>query len=576
MRNLLEHLKRLRGHPALSSLHWHSIYAVAGISVTIGLLGLALPIYTLQIYDRVLISRSVDTLLLLTLGIVIVMAISTALDALRNQALVRVCNRYEIDTSTRALESVVQAAAQGGGGSAQVLRDIGSVRQFIGGAQGLVLLFEMPFALIYLVVVFLIQPWLAVAMIFGGALLLTLAILTELGTTERLKEANQSIIQSHARADAIIQNAEVVEAMGMRHALLQRWFRESGRGMALASATGDQISWFGAGSRGLRLGINVLMSGLGAYLAIRNEITIGGMIAANILAARGLAPIEQVIGGWKQMVGTLQSLERLQKLLEKHAAAGEPIELPEPTGAVSVEQLVFVPPGAEHPTLKGVSLQAKAGSILAVIGPSGSGKTTLAKLIAGVWTPRSGVVRLDGADVCQWNRRHFGRYVGYLPQDIELFAGSVRDNIARFREDAKDEDIIAAAQAAAAHDMILRLPKGYETDIGPGGATLSGGQRQRVGLARALFGRPKLVILDEPNAFLDTEGEEALVTALRGVRAGGGTVILITHRLPIAEIADQMAVLMEGQIRKVGTTAEVLAAMRPNPPMHLAKPAATA
>lgn len=298
MGKLLEKLKELRRHPALAQLHWREVRAVAGISIVIGLLGLTLPMYSMQVFDRVLTSRSTDTLLLLTLAICLIIGLSSLLDVCRGQALIRIANRFEVGASSRALETTVRAIAAGAPGSAQSLRDVGAIRQFVGSSHGLLLLFELPFTLVYFVVVCLIQAWLGLAMLAGGIILFGMMLLTEHLTTDPVKDANQAQLKAMGRADDMVRNAEAIEAMGMRHALLSHWFREGGRGIALTSAASDQGSWLAASSRGLRLTINILMTGLGAWLALRGDITTGGMIASSTLTARGLAPIEQVIAGW--------------------------------------------------------------------------------------------------------------------------------------------------------------------------------------------------------------------------------------------------------------------------------------
>ena len=359
-----------------------------------------------------------------------------------------------------------------------------------------------------------------------------------------------------------MRNAEVVEAMGMRESILRYWRLHSQESLHHQSVTSDRSALLTALGRWDRLIISIALTRLGGYLAIEDRITVGGMIASSILMGRGLAPLESLIPLWRQLISVRNASHQLSTSLEQFPRAENNMALPAPRGAISVEQVTYGPPGAEAPTIKGITLQLAAGMQLGLVGSVSAGKSTLAKLICGIWKPRSGAVRLDTADVYQWNRADFGRHVGYLPQGAELFSGTVRDNIARFG-DAIDEDIFAAAQSANVHDMILRLPDEYETVIGAGGATLSGGMRQRIGLARALFGKPRLVVLDEPSANLDSEGGQALLRALSELRSRRATVIVVTHQLSLLKDVDFIGVVVDGQLKSYGPRSEI---MPPNAP----------
>jgi PrtD family type I secretion system ABC transporter len=405
------------------------------------------------------------------------------------------------------------------------------------------------------------------AMLGGVLVLLMLALLTEALTGSRLRVASEAGVQAQRRIESVMQNAEAVEAMGMRAAMRNYWHAAQGQALAEMSSASDRSAGVGGLAKWVRMLLSLMVTGVGAWYVIHDEVTIGAMVAANILSARGLAPLEAMLGAWKGLIGARIAVERINTVIEKYSRPEKGVRLPSPLGEVSVERLVYVPPGVEQPTLKGISFKLPAGSWLGIVGPSAAGKSTLVKLICGVWKPRSGVVRLDGADVYSWPRSDFGRNCGYLPQDVELFAGTVRDNIARFRTHDETDDlaVVDAAQTAGVHEMILRLPRGYETQIGPGGAALSAGQRQRIGLARALLGAPRLIVLDEPNSNLDAEGEAALLESLRRARKSGATIIMIGHRPSLLGDADFVGVIVDGQMQHFGPREDVLATILPKP-----------
>lgn len=549
--------------PALTDLDRQGIVAVAGASLVINVLLFALPLYTLQVYDRVFMSRSVETLVLLTLIVGIALSAAAALEAVRSRLLLRIGNAYALKLGPRLFDCAIAESARTSSPAGQALRDLNVVRGFLGGHQGMATLFDVPLVILFLAAVYLLHVSLGHVMLFGVAVLIGLTWLTEWLTAPPLRAANEAAIAAQARIDGVLQNAEVAEAMGMRAALKNDWDRFQGRVMVEASIAGDRSAEANAFAKWLRYLLNLLMTLAGAWLVIHDQITMGGMIASSILSARGLAPLDTMIGAWKGLVRARISVVRINQVLSSHMRVDGQTRLPAPQGTLSVEQLTYAPPGAEQTTLKGLSFQVPAGRWLGLIGPSGAGKSTLARLICGVWQARSGCVRLDGADVYRWNREDFGQHCGYLPQDVELFAGTVRDNIARFRTEGSDSLLVQAAQIAGAHEMILRLPKGYDTLLGPGGASLSGGQRQRIGLARALYGQPKLVVLDEPNSNLDNEGELALVQAIGQARLAGATVVMISHRPSLLTGADLLGVLVDGRLQEFGPREEVLRKLQP-------------
>jgi PrtD family type I secretion system ABC transporter len=550
--------------PALADLDRRSLFTVGIASTAINLLLFALPLYSLQVYDRVLTSRSIDTLWVLSLIVVVALALSALVDTLRARMLLRIGNAFALTLGPRLLDASIAHSARAAEANGQPLRDLQTVRSFVANPQGLVTLFDAPLVPLFLVAVYAMHFGLGTTMLVGMVLLLGVALLTERLTGGAVQAAGEAGIRAQRRIDGVMQNAEVVEAMGMRAAMRDYWQGAQAEATRIASVAADRTAHLAGLAKGVRLLLNLLLAGAAAWYAIHDEITTGVMVAVGILAARGLAPLEMMIGAWKGLVSARAAVGRINTTLERFPRAESGMALPAPAGRLSVERLTYQPPGAEQPTIKGVSFTLEPGTWLGLIGPSAAGKSTLAKLICGVWQPRSGCVRLDGADVFSWNRTQFGQHCGYLPQDVELFAGSIRDNIGRFAP-AEDAEIVAAAQMAGCHELILRLPNGYDTRIGAGGSMLSGGQRQRIGLARALLRRPRLIVLDEPNASLDAEGEAALLQAIAQARDAGSTIVMVSHRPSALAGADQIAVLVDGQLQHIGPREEVLAKVQPQP-----------
>lgn len=546
-----------------------AVVAVGVISLAMNFFMLALPVYSLQIFDRVLLSRSGATLFYLTLIVVVFITAYSFLESIRFKLLLRIGNRFQLAFESRVLDACIAQSARLSEPITHPLRDLAVVRNFLASPQGIVALIDTPLALVFLLVVYLIHPLLGAAMTVGVLFLMVIALATEWNTAAAVKAANDAGLKAQARASEIVGNAELVEAMGMRSAILRYWQKHSREGLYHQSVSGERNALFTAIGRWDRLILSIIITGLGAYLAIEDRITVGGMVAASILMGRGLAPLENLIPLWRQLIGVRYAWQQLNESLERFPRVENAMSLPIPTGALSIEQVTYFPPGSEVPTIKGITLQVLAGAQLGLVGPVSAGKSTLVKLICGIWKPRAGNVRMDNADVFQWNRTDFGRHIGYLPQEAELFSGTVRDNIARFG-DAGDEDIVAAAMLAGVHGMILRLPSGYETVIGSGGATLSGGMRQRIGLARALFGDPRLVVLDEPSANLDSEGEQALLHALGELRARHITVVIATHQLALLKDVDQIGVIVDGQLKDFGPRSEVMK-QTAVPPIHLVR-----
>ena len=530
----------------------------AAFSAFINLLMLVSPLYMMQVYDRVLHSRSEATLLMLTLITVGLLGVMALLEVIRSRILVRVGGRMDQLLSERVLSAQFQASLHRiGANPGQASRDFDTVRQFLTGA-GIFAFFDAPWTPLILAVMFMFHPVLGLIALGGGIALFALALINEAVTKKVLEAANKNAVVAAGAIDSSMRNAEVLEAMGMFGNFRDRWAGRRDEILRLQAVASDRAGVIMGLTKFIRLLLQTAILGGGAWLAIHEQISPGVIIAASILMGRALAPVEQAIGTWKQFVGARIAHRRLCELLNRVPKPQERTALPRPAGDLKVETVVVVPPGSTAPTLSRVSFDLAAGQVLGVIGPSGAGKSTLARLLVGAWRPYAGTVRVDGADLHNWDPEARGDFMGYLPQDVELFDGSVAENIARFGG-TDSEAIVTAARRAGVHDMILRLPQGYDTPIGTGGCALSGGQRQRIGLARAVYGGPCLVILDEPNSNLDDEGESALVHAITELKRAGTTVVIISHRPSILGVTDQILVLADGTVRMFGARAEVLA-----------------
>jgi ATP-binding cassette subfamily C protein/ATP-binding cassette subfamily C protein EexD len=477
-------------------------------------------------------------------------------------------NRVAPEGFVRAIESTLRGRPY----RMEALRDLAVCRGYLSG-PGALSLYDVPWVPIYIGVIFMLHPVMGFIALGGAAVLFGLTLASEFTTSSLLKEANTAAIASQRRADAISRNAEVIDSMGMMPSVIGRW-RDSVAAMAgPQQQAADRAAILVAATKFFRLAVQIAILGVGAYLVLMQELTSGASIAGSIIMGRALAPVEQMIGGWKQLVQARQSFRRLQSFLTLPRLRPPGLPLPEPVGKLSVERVSFAFPGQGVAMIKAVNFGLEPGESLAIIGPSAAGKTTLIRMLIGTLAPSAGNVRLDGADVYQWMREDFGRHVGYLPQDVELFDGTVFQNIARMAE-ATPEEVYEAAKLAGCHEMILRLPNGYETEIGDGGQYLSGGQRQLIGLARAMFGRPKLVVLDEPNSNLDGDSEAALTSALERLKAQDTTVVLVSHRPTLVQGVDKVLLLKEGAMEMFGPRAEVLKRLMTQPrPAEAAVPA---
>jgi ATP-binding cassette subfamily C exporter for protease/lipase len=538
-----------------------TFWTVGTFSAISNLLMLVPSLYMLQVYDRVLQSRNEITLLMLTLMMLGAYLLVGALELVRSFVLVRVGARFDMTLNKRVYTAAFeQNLKKAGGNAGQALQDLTSLRQFLTG-NALFAFFDAPWFPVYLIVIFVFEPSLGVFALVGTAILVALAFINERVTREPLAEANSMAIMSSNLATNNLRNAEVIESMGMLPNLINRWFKLHGLFLKLQADASEKAGKIGAATKFVQVSLQSLVLGFGALLVLENKISGGMMIAASILVGRALAPVQQVIAVWKSLSTVRSAYDRLSKLLEANPARDAGMPLPKPQGALSVEGVTAAPPGAANAVVKNVSFAITPGDVLGVIGPSGSGKSTLARLLVGVWPAMMGKVRLDGADIYTWNKGELGPHMGYLPQDIELFGGTVSENIARFGEIDPDK-VVLAAKRAGVHDMILHMPNGYDTRLGDGGAGLSGGQKQRIGLARAMYGDPSLIVLDEPNSNLDDIGEMALVQAVRDLRQRGATIVLITHRTSAISATNKLLLMRDGAAQMFGPTDQVLAALQ--------------
>ena len=527
-------------------------------SAVINLIMLAPSLYMLQVYDRVLASRNETTLLMLTIMMLGAYLFMSALEFVRSFVLIRLGAQLDMKMNKRIYTAAFeQNLKRAGGNAGQALQDLANIRQFLTG-NGLFAFFDAPWFPIYLIVIFLFDVYLGLFALAGTILLVSLAYINESVSKKPLSEASGISISAGNLATNNLRNAEVIEAMGMLPNLMSRWFKLHSKFIQLQAEASEKASIISAITKFARISMQSLILGLGALLVLEGKITPGMMIVASILMGRVLSPVEQLIGVWKNWSNTRSAYMRLAELLEANPPRKSGMALPKPLGQISLESVTAIPPGASEAAIKNLSFTLMPGDVLGVIGPSGAGKSTLARLLVGVWPARVGNVRLDGADVYQWNKDELGPHVGYLPQDVELFAGAISENIARFGE-VDSEKVVQAAKRAGVHEMILHMPQGYDTMLGDGGAGLSGGQKQRLGLARAMYDDPSFIVLDEPNSNLDDIGERALVAAITDMRQRGKTIVMITHRTSAISITNQLLLLRDAAMQLFGLTAEVLA-----------------
>ncbi|NHB88038.1 type I secretion system permease/ATPase [Photorhabdus tasmaniensis] len=527
----------------------------------INLLMLVPSVYMLQVYDRVLPSGNEITLLMLTLITLGMFTMMGMLEYIRSMIVIRIGSQLDMKLNNRVYTASYESNLKNGTTDAgQMLNDLANIRQFLTG-NALFAFFDAPWFPIYLLVIFLFNPWLGLLALVGALVLIALAVLNQWLSSQPLSEASQLSLRSASLASTNLRNAEVIEALGMLPVLRRRWFGLHERFLNFQRIASERASVINSVTKTVRMALQSLILGLGGWLAIDGHITPGMMIAASILMGRALSPIEQLIQAWKGWNGARLSWQRLTNLLEQQPERKPGMSLPAPKGNLAVDKVSAAPPGRNNKVvLQDVSFTLDAGDVLGLIGPSASGKSTLARLLVGIWTAQEGVVRLDNADIYQWNKDELGSSIGYLPQDIELFGGTIAENIARFNE-VEPEKVVKAAQKAGVHELVLALDKGYDTVIGTGGVGLSGGQKQRIGLARALYDEPSLVVLDEPNSSLDEAGERALNEAIAQLKAQGKTVIVITHRMSLLSQTNKILLLVQGKMKMFGSSQQVIAAL---------------
>lgn len=537
--------------------HKKSLWGIGLFTAVINLLMLAPAIYMLQVYDRVLASANTMTLLMLTILVLGIFVFIGLLEWIRSAIVIRLGTRIDMQLNQRVFNAAFASQLVGHKTpAAQALNDLTSLRQFATG-NALFAFFDAPWFPLYLLVIFVLHPWLGVLAASGACVLIFLAWLNQWVCKKSLKEASTITSQATQQANANLRNADAIEAMGMLDALRRRWLVQHSHFLYQQNIASDKSSQVTAASKSSRHALQSMMLGLGALLVIDGAITAGVMIAGSILIGRVLGPIDQLIAVWKQWSQARLSYQRLAHLLAEHPPVPAGMVLSAPIGKLSVIQLTVCKPGTHIPILYSINFELHPGNILGVLGPSGSGKSTLAKLLVACKPAFSGSVRLDSANISQWDKAHLGQFIGYLPQDIQLFRGSIAENIARFGT-IDTVKVIAAAQMAGVHDLILHLPCGYDSQLGEGGEALSGGQRQRIALARAMYGVPRLIVLDEPNANLDKEGEKALLESIIRLKQQGCTIVMITHKPELLSDSDYLLLLNKGRVELFDHTATVL------------------
>ncbi len=535
------------------------LVALGVFSGCINLLLLMPALYMLQVYDRVLTSRNEGTLVALSALLVALLAVEALLDWVRSRLLGAMGGRLDDRLDGQVFDAAFKRSLSGQPGTpTEAFNDLAKLREFIAG-KGLLAIFDAPWAPLFLIAIFLLDGTLGIFAMMAMLTLVALAWYNQRSTGSMMSDAGRLAAAAQDEATSRLRNLEIISALGMLGRFRERWITQQHRLRRVSTDLGNRAALLGSASRYARLVLQSGILGIGAWLVLNGQLTAGGMIAASILLGRALSPFELLISHWSSIAKAKESAFRLSTLLTLRAPTTPHVVLPRPNGRVSVENLVMAPPGYRIPTIRNLSFEVEPGALVGIVGPSGSGKSTVGRALLGIWQPLSGVVRIDGAAVHQLDREDIGRWLGYLPQDVELFDGTIAENIARFGE-LDSAKIIDAAQRAGVHDLILRMPKGYETQIGPAGAVLSGGQRQRIGLARALFGDPALIVLDEPNASLDEAGDEALLAALRKMRTEQRTVFVISHRVNVLRLVDQIIVLDAGALKLIGSRDHVLKA----------------
>jgi len=530
---------------------YRALYPVILFSMMINILMLVSPLYMLQVYDRVLVSASHSTLLFLTLFAIVALGVLTAFDSIRSVLLARIGGMFDQQLSSEAFKAILMR-----GDHSQPLRDIEVIRGFI-SSPSLAAIMDAPWTPIYIGIIYLLNPLLGHLALVGALLIFALALIGEKSTKELQAESSNASNQAFRYTDVCSRQSGAIQAMGMSETLLGKWQEPKEKGLRFHILAAQRSGYITSLSKGIRFSLQVGVLGLGAWLAIEQISTAGVMIAASIIMGRGLAPIEASISGWRQVILAREAKQRLEVYFHKQAKQFEPMQLPTPLGQLSVENIVVQQPEKERPILQNISFQLEAGTVLGITGPNAAGKTTLGKLLIGLIKPSLGDIRLDGASFDQWDKNQLGQHIGYLPQEVELFPGTIAENISRFTE-ANAEEVVAAAKLAGVHEMILQIDQGYNFSCQNYNETLSGGQRQRIAFARAVFGGPKLILLDEPTSSLDAEAERSVSKALNQLKNLSCTVVVIGHRPALMNVTDKLLVLQQGQMTAYDDTQKVL------------------
>ena len=549
----------------------HVFVMLAVYSFFLNILMLSAPFYMLVVYDIVMPAKNINTLFLVTLITIMFFIGMWILDYVRGKLTIYASNKLDLLLNERIFNATFSLAAKyPDRANTQPLQDFRAIKTFLGG-QGIYAFFDFPWFPVYIAIMFAFSPVYGIYGLVATAIILLLTWLNEKMTKEGLESSNESYRKAVNFFGNNIRNVEVVEAMGMRKNLHRLWMEKYNNYLLTNTKASTTASFYSNASKSFRMLASSMMYGVGAILVINGSISPGMIIAGAVLMGRALQPVSQIIAGWKQFTGARISYGKLNSLLLDFPHEEEKLSLPEPQGIISFENVVTIPPLGKVAVLRGITLQINPGEMVGVIGPSAAGKSSFAKTAVGVWEPSSGHIRIDGADIHQYNRVELGRHIGYLPQDIELFEGTIAQNISRFEENPTDEKIIEAAKLSGTHELILKLPNGYATLVGAGGMSLSGGQKQRIGLARALYGNPKIIVLDEPNSNLDDAGEYALAMALQVMKEKGMTVIFITHKQNILSLADKLIVLKEGLVVYYDERDKVMQALSGTPPKEIAQ-----
>ncbi len=538
-------------------------------SIFFNLLVLTLPLFMMGVFSNVLTSRSQDTLILLAIAATLALLIQGALDFIRSRLLIRVGVALDADLTPHVLEAIIRKAAGGTVRNSQRLRDAAKLRSFL-TSPTIFTLFDLPFAPFYILVIYWLHPALGALAVGGCLVLMAIAMANEFLTRAPIKNALKSNRDAQGRVEEFVRNADAIEAMGMMPAILKQWQRSNTQSLSALTQGSDSTSVTRGLAKFVRILLQVGIYAIGAYLYLQNEIMVGAMMAASILMGRALSPLEVMITTWKNMVESWNAYIDLKEVLEPKRLQPyrNRMTMPIPTGRLQLDRVIVAAPGGDRLTLKGVSFNLEPGEFLGIVGPSGAGKSTLAKTLVGIITPKVGSARLDGVDLSSWHSDDLGQHVGYLPQDVQLFSGTVRDNISRLNGGNDSQAVLEAAEMVGLHDTILQLPQGYDSDIGEAGALLSAGQRQHLGLARALYGNPRLLVLDEPNSNLDSVSEEALLKTMDEAKKRGITLVVITHRPSILRAADKLLMLNSGAVELFGPRAQVMRKLTPGAPVR--------